>query len=148
MYELEEKIRNWYNATSHDMGKEEFDDLIKIIKTHLKTQTEATESGPSVGCGDLIMPAYGDRVTFDHYYYRTSKQTKRGKDNYYGTLKCWEVGLCDMQGIFLGTRTLQDGWLDWPCDEGCTFVPTRRYKVALVSPGPNKNPLYVPLTAI
>jgi hypothetical protein len=93
------------------------------------------------------MPAYGDKVVFSRYYMRSSKEMK-DSTGHWRRLKYWAERLCEMEGIFLGTRTLRDGWRDYYPDEGCTFSPTRHYRVALISPGPNENPLYVPLTAI
>ena len=112
-----------------------------------KTKTKENEAEGTEGVQRCVMPAYGDKVIFNRYYQRSSKEEKRGKD-YYGNLKYWAERLCDMEGIFLGTRTLKDGWRDYDSYEGCTFSPIRHYQAALISPGPNENPLYVPLTAI
>ena len=100
-----------------------------------------------VPCKNMVMPEFGDKVAFDHYYYRCTEQKKDGA-GYFRTHKIWTERLCNYTGIFLGTRTLQDGWRDYDSDAGCTFSPTRHYRVALISPGPKENPLYVPLTAI
>jgi len=57
--------------------------------------------------------------------------------------RLWIPKILDIprEGIFLGVRTLNDGLLfDGRIEEG--YRPHIYYKVALVSPGPNENPIY------
>jgi hypothetical protein len=51
-------------------------------------------------------------------------------------------------GIFIGTRTLQNGYVDYDYDAGNIFVPKEYVTVALVCCGPRSNPIYVPLEAL
>lgn len=51
-------------------------------------------------------------------------------------------------GVFLGTRTLQNGYTDYDYDNGNTFIPKEYVTVALVCCGPRTNPIYVPLEAL
>lgn len=52
------------------------------------------------------------------------------------------------KGIFLGYRTLSDGYLDYDYEEGNTFIPEKFFKVALVCLSERENPVYVPLKFI
>ena len=46
------------------------------------------------------------------------------------------------EGIFLGTRTLRNGYLVSDCEGSHYFVADETIKVALVCTGKNKNPFY------
>jgi len=53
-----------------------------------------------------------------------------------------------VNGIFLGYRTLYNGYVDEIIDEGLIFISESHFQVALVACSPNKNPVYVPLDSI
>lgn len=87
------------------------------------------------------MTKFGSVVSVKEKFVRKQKTGKKG-----GTWKYWEripfeVNNC----IFLGTRILQNGIREYDSEYGCTFDPHERIKVALVSPGKNLNPVYIPL---
>ena len=82
---------------------------------------------------------YGDMII-------VNKQMKSHKTS---RTKVWEVEdiTFPFYGIFLGYRTIFNGDLD--SDEyGTFFCQTSKIKVALVSPGPRRNVVYVPLEGI
>jgi hypothetical protein len=88
-------------------------------------------------CGGT--PEYGQRVT-------ATATLKRQWLS--GGVKTWEERTAVVSGIYLGTRTLRNGRVTCYHDEGYAFHVTDVFKAALVSPGPNRNPVYVPLTCI
>jgi len=49
--------------------------------------------------------------------------------------------------LFLGTRTLKNGEITWD-DEGWVFEAKEHFKAAVVCPGPNSSPIYVPTDAV
>ncbi len=51
-------------------------------------------------------------------------------------------------GIFLGYRTLFDGFIERDYDEGDQFTISKHYRVALVCLSERENPVYVPLNSI
>lgn len=83
---------------------------------------------------------FGDWVAFQERYRRCTLH-KPGE-----VRKVWKPFVKYGEGIYLGTRTLQNGDLVWLGDEeGYHLNPTERIRVAYVSPGPRANPVYVPL---
>lgn len=100
-------------------------------------------------CGGEFI--YGQRVKITHKLKRRIKTIKT--KNSYGTVfdrdyKYWSPAEFDSAGIFLGYRTLSNGLRDYDLECGHTFKGDDFFKAALVSPGPNLNPIYVPLDAI
>jgi hypothetical protein len=92
------------------------------------------------------MPRYGSRIIVNGKYRRDLEMKERG--NYKSRFKYWKVEPCKLEGLFLGLRTLSDGWSEWEDECGHIFTSETHYKAALFSPGPNKNPVYVPLSCI
>ncbi len=80
----------------------------------------------------VVMPEWGQLVFIDYKYKRLTERFVRQ----------WERIPCKECGIFLGFRTISNGYHD----EG--YQPKNYFKVALISPGLTKNPIYVPLDAI
>ena len=66
------------------------------------------------------------------------------------TYKCWKPRLLPniKTGIFLGYRTLSNGYRSYFSDEGYSFAPMEYFKCALVCISPTHNPIYVPLDDI
>jgi len=95
---------------------------------------------------------YGKKVKFSKRYVReTEKRTTRTRVHgafWTHTWKIWSRRSYTGTGIFLGIRYLQEGIRDFDNEEGWTFLPIGRFKVALVSPGYGVNPVYVPLDSI
>jgi len=52
------------------------------------------------------------------------------------------------QGIFIGYRTLSNGYVHYEYDEGAYWVPQEHFQVGLFVHDLNINPIYIPLTAI
>jgi len=77
---------------------------------------------------------YGSRVS-------ATKKLVRG-------FRVWEEVDCVIQGIYLGVRTLSNGTSTHNREEGSCYTPKEHFKCALVSPGPNQNCVYVPLTSV
>lgn len=46
-------------------------------------------------------------------------------------------------GIFLGFRTLSNGSKYFDSEYGWIYTPKKHFRAALVSPGPNRSPVYV-----
>lgn len=82
---------------------------------------------------------YGKIVTANKMYVRRTiiKEGRR--------FKHWVLTPQFTRGIYLGKRTLQNGYIEWQDDEGWLFYSSEFIKVALVSPSEHKNPIYVPL---
>lgn len=93
------------------------------------------------------MIKFGDKVTFERKMFRAHQNdpTRRSKPTW-----LWrpvEFGNSGGTGVFLGYRSLQQGYRDYGSDEGHYFVETgMRVKVALVCTGPSSNPIYVDTT--
>jgi len=81
------------------------------------------------------MIKYGDKVTITKQYFRRSKCPN---------IKFWDNKIVLKHGIFLGYRILRNGTV---VDQGDSFglnIKTT-FKAALVSPGENLKPIYVPI---
>lgn len=81
---------------------------------------------------------FGDKIIVNRFYRRSFDNGKRIWAN------------CPYpvhNGIFLGYRTIQEGWREWEYSNWI-FIPTDYLRVALVSPGPTLNPIYVPIDSI
>lgn len=92
----------------------------------------------------LVIPKYGQLITVREKYRRRQRtHEKRGTWKYWDKTP-FEAGNC----IFLGIRILQNGIREYDSEYGCTFDAHERLKAALVSPGKNLNPIYVPLDSI
>jgi hypothetical protein len=81
---------------------------------------------------------FGGRVSFTHRY---TRKFGAGK-------KYWQRSDNSGSGIFLGKRTLADGKCYHDEGYGYIFEAESFFRAALVCPGPNTNPIYVPLDAI
>ena len=92
-------------------------------------------------------PNFGDRVSADTVLIRREKE-KRDKDHILMTMRVWEEWPREIDGIFLGTRMLQNGQRKCDEDYGYYLEVHERLKAALVCPGPNRNPVYVPLNSL
>lgn len=86
-------------------------------------------------------PEFGSRVEFTSRYYREIEYQDGGH------IKSWERSKKGGSGLFIGTRTLQNGDCYWTGDD-YVFTPEEFFEAALVVPGPRLNPVYVPLDAI
>ena len=98
---------------------------------------------------------FGARVKYWGGYTRIVERRDRNRpESYikYETWKTWiENKVPETEGIYLGTRTLQNGVRYWEGDDMdggyYIFEARERFQVALVC-SPGKNPRYVPLTAV
>lgn len=81
---------------------------------------------------------YGARVA------ATAQYTRSYRDVDY---KFWEAVPVAIEGIYLGTRRLCDGHINQSM-YGANFCADHYHTAALVSPGPSKNPVFVPLDAL
>ena len=86
---------------------------------------------------------HGDQVTYSALLVRKAEYGNQRVRKYWSSIPCTGSGL------FLGTRTLQNGHNDWEGNEvGYVFEPQEYFRAALISPGKNRNPIYVPLDSI
>lgn len=100
--------------------------------------------------GKNINLEFGQKVKISHKYQRKLKIIRDQDVGYHrsGQYKYWESMSFESSGIFLGTRTLQNGNREYDSDYGYYFDPKEYFKVALICPGPDLNPIYVPLDSI
>ncbi|MEM1113228.1 MAG: hypothetical protein AAGI11_15055 [Pseudomonadota bacterium] len=91
-------------------------------------------------------PEFGDKVTFQRKMYRNTR-LDQGRNRYgQRKLRFWEPLSYDTPdvGVFLGMRTVQEGYREYDSDCGHYFVETGpRRTVAVVCTGPGKKPIYV-----
>lgn len=87
---------------------------------------------------------FGSRISFTHSY----KRRWSSEGRHHSGRKHWQRTDNVGDGIFLGQRTLADGRSYYEEDYGYIFEPDSHFRAALVCPGPNLNPIYVPLDAI
>lgn len=86
---------------------------------------------------------YGDTIVVNEKYVRRSRW-ERDKLGNSRLRKEWLLVPYRVDGIYLGTRTLQNGWSDYDDECGSMWAPIEHFRVSLVSPSKNKNPIYVP----
>lgn len=89
---------------------------------------------------------HGQRVCYTQKYVRLTERKLHESGRFTEVHKTWKPVPEGGTGIFLGMRTLSNGTRDWESDEvGYIFNPKEHFKVALISPSPDRNPIYVPL---
>jgi len=80
------------------------------------------------------------------------KRVTRRKPEENGRSKLWRIWdkeeYYKNDCIFLGYRTLSNGTVEYEDEVENYFYAQDSFKVALVCPGPNLNPVYVPLHCI
>jgi len=87
---------------------------------------------------------YGDRVDIVRKLVRHQKylgpnaRDKFWKEAEYFAKNC----------IFLGYRTVADGFRGYDPEEGYNFFPKKHFRVALISPGERLSPIYCPISAV
>jgi len=95
---------------------------------------------------------FGSLVNINEKYKRVwgTRKTKGWKGVLHDAkTKEWKRVKYEVKGcIFLGIRTLSNGFNSWEYDIGYVFEPIESFNAALVCPGPRINPIYVPLDAI
>jgi hypothetical protein len=94
---------------------------------------------------------FGDRVNISEKYKRVwgQRQCTYGGTPHNAYTKEWKrVPFVVDGGIFLGFRTLSDGWNDYEYEVGYVFSAIESFKAALVCPSDRMNPVYVPLDKI
>ena len=84
---------------------------------------------------------YGDKVFITRKYWRITDNSNKRK---------WVAHRFVHDGLYLGTRTLQNGHfiIKYTTWEGNKFKADEYILCALVSPGSQHNPVYVPLDSI
>ena len=86
---------------------------------------------------------FGDWITFDAMLKRVKK--KREGEVY----KSWEQEESGVTpGIFLGYRTLANGYRGYDSEDGVYFIPKEYFRAALVAFSSRHNPVLVPLDRI
>jgi len=111
-----------------------------------ETTNDETRDADSGRDHCLIMPEYGARITANEVLERHWENRMRG--NHSCGWKLLKRTPKTIKGIYLGTRSLHNGWSEFIEDEGQIFIGVEHFTAALVSPGPNLNPVYVPLDAV
>ncbi len=84
---------------------------------------------------------FGQPVHFTKYLVRREACKKR---EFYRT---WLERDWESTGLYLGTRTLQNGRIHYD-EDGTYFTADEYFKAALICPSPNRNPIYVPLPCL
>lgn len=88
---------------------------------------------------DHALFKFGDKVDITQKYTRA----------YHGSIREWRrKDYVKTNCIYLGLRLLKNGTVKYDDEEGLYFVPNRNFRAALISPGKNLNPVYVPLSEI
>lgn len=96
----------------------------------------------------VVMPVFGQRVSISKKFYRKT-EIRRNDRGYGRTWKFWaELDFGANDCIFLGVRTLQNGYRVYDSDEGISFDPVERVKAALVCVNDRLAPVLVPLHAL
>lgn len=88
---------------------------------------------------------FGEQIVFD-----TKLERIYGKNPYDSKInKFWKyIHMQPTNGIFLGWRTLSNGYVVRYYDEGPDYDPKEYIKVALVAYSPKRKPIYVPLEGV
>jgi hypothetical protein len=110
------------------------------------TDTKNKHRSSESALNNLVSPEYGQVVTATKGLRRKWESRQRGHRQC--GYKLWVETEKTVKGIFLGTRTLQNGWRQFEEDEGYIFIRDNTFEAALISPGPRLNPVYVPLNSI
>jgi len=83
-----------------------------------------------------MTPVYGQVVRSSHGLRRKLEGRQRGMRPC--GYKVWVETNKPVEGLFLGTRTLHNGWREWNDECGYMFFTTESFQVALISPGPHR----------
>jgi len=85
---------------------------------------------------------YGEKVTVKGIYKReNSDLIVHGRSR---SGKKWVLEEGEVEGIFLGIRTLSDGYMDYS-EEYAEYCGTEHFRVALISISAKRNPVYAPI---
>jgi len=90
---------------------------------------------------DYVLPVFGSMIQVRQKYVRVI----------YGTRREWRKHPCKLCGVFLGVRQVTNGTTYGTrgrLAQYLSYQPTEKFTVALFSPGPGSNPIYIPLDAI
>ena len=100
-----------------------------------KDEPSTDEAAPVDG---LVIP-FGEKVKITKRFKRVHTKGRR---------KEYLERDCVTNGVFLGLRTITNGYTDCSYDEGCYWLAEKHIRAALVATSPRQNPIYVPLDAI
>lgn len=105
MAALKEEIRNWFNKTPHDMGKEEFDALMKIIENSLIAKSESVAESPAAMAGstDLALEIINHAATMGCKCQSTGPDVDKNKH--------WPLCIVGKAQIYLGQKVSIQGGL-------------------------------------
>jgi len=98
-----------------------------------------------------MTPEFGQWVTCTARLYRTDRtESYKAPAGYtkYRHLKYWARLPVKNEGLFIGTRTLYDGEVEWTEGTGSVFYPKSHFTAALIVPGPRRKPILVPMDAM
>jgi hypothetical protein len=95
-----------------------------------------------------MTPKFGQWVTCTARLYRASKADRRTGYKDLKHIHRWEPIPIKNEGLFIGTRTLYNGEVEWAEDTGSVFSPKSHFTAALVVPGPRRKPILVPMDAV
>jgi len=92
----------------------------------------------------ITLPTFGAKVSISAKYARSCRNEQQGI-----IYKYWKVATFVASGcLFLGTRTLHNGIMEYDIEEGWTFSQREHFEAALVCLGPRRKPILVPLDAV
>jgi len=93
----------------------------------------------------LLVPEYGDFIYYTDSLDRVSVHLNSGKfeRKWMKPFRSKTSPPTFNRGLYLGKRTVYDGYVEHYDDIASEFIRTKHHVVALVSPAPNKNPVYV-----
>ena len=91
------------------------------------------------------LPAFGARVRVSAYYSRAGAASAGRK-----TRKAWHRWeySTPRHALYIGKRTLSDGYVEWWEEEGYAYTPERHFIAALVVFSERERPVLVPLDAL
>jgi hypothetical protein len=93
------------------------------------------------------LPTFGARVAVRAIYVRRRRHSIEKR----AWVKWWQAQNLSSprEALYIGHRTLQDGWNDYIGEEeGIAFVPERRFRAGLVVFTERSRPVLVPLDAL
>ncbi len=98
-----------------------------------------------------MKPKYGKSYSVTERYLRvyTTKEVTTYGSQFSRDYKVWvKKPYAGLRCIFLGTRCLKNGFIEYDQEEGFRFSPREHFMAALLSPGENLNPIYAPLDCL
>lgn len=93
---------------------------------------------------------FGDWVTYNKSYRRSERKVTHKEPYRVDYMRFWDTSHLKepIRALYIGTRTLANGTVDWSEDEGNYFKATEHIQAALVCRNARANPIYVPIDCL